>query len=304
MRILRRLNRRSFMARVAGTSMFGSVAILARANAQNATGRTDSDSGANADRAGYGRTGATDSDSGAGADRAGYGRGGTGPRPTGITDSDQGAGADRAGYGRGTAGRSAGTRPTGITDSDQGAGADRAGYGRGTAGRGAGTRPTGVTDSDQGATADRAGNGRGTIRREQTPDLPVAQPVTAQDVETVRRAFTALTRGDPAVALGVLDPRVRWQAVAGRALADRVALDRRGADFYVRQMAGSIASGERRLELISVAADGDRVVVESEWVKPGETASRCTTVFMMVGGIVAVVVEVPFGLGIPPDIVR
>jgi hypothetical protein len=42
----------------------------------------------------------TDQDSGAHADRAGYGRGG--PRGyTGVTDSDSGPTADAAGHGRG-----------------------------------------------------------------------------------------------------------------------------------------------------------------------------------------------------------
>lgn len=243
-----RLNRRSFMARIAGASVLGSVAIPKRANAQSVTGRTDSDSGASADRAGYGQTWATDSDSGAAADRAGHGRGASGTSSTGLTDSDQGAGADRAGYGRGAGGRDA-------------------------------------------------------ISREQTPDLPVAQPVTARDVETIRRAFIAMADGDPNPALQMLDPRVRWRAVASRALEDAIVLDRRGAEFYLRQMARNIASGERRLELISIAAQGDRVVVESQWVKTGEPGSECAHAWSMVSGMVMVVNEVVSerSLSIPPN---
>jgi len=88
------------------------------------TGRTDSDSGANGDRAGYGRTGLSDSDSGNSADRAGYGRDGGGS--SGVSDSDP---SDPVGHGRGGSGRG----QTGITDSDSGNGADRAGNGRGGA---------------------------------------------------------------------------------------------------------------------------------------------------------------------------
>jgi ketosteroid isomerase-like protein len=166
---------------------------------------------------------------------------------------------------------------------------------------------TGITDSDQGASADPAGNGRGTIRREQAPDLPVGQRVTARDVEMVRRAFTALAAGDPNPAVQALDPRVRWQAVASRSLANGVTLDRRGADLYLRQMARSIASGERRLELISIVSEGDRVVTQSRWVESGkeESAAECANTWSLVGGVVMIVVEVATSVNtIPPDIAR
>jgi hypothetical protein len=125
----KKLNRRSFMARIAGGAVIagGATALVTgKAEAQNQTGRTDSDSGNNADRAGYGRTGMTDSDSGNGADRASYGRGGGGNR-TGWTDTDSGGNADNAGNGRGAT-RS---NPTGLTDGDSGSAADRGNYGRG-----------------------------------------------------------------------------------------------------------------------------------------------------------------------------
>ncbi|UJR84843.1 hypothetical protein [Sandaracinus amylolyticus] len=101
------------------------------------------------------RTGVTDSDGGAYADPAGYGRGTRRQAYTGLTDSDGGAYADPAGYGRGVYGRT-----SGITDSDGGPYADPAGNGRGT-GR-VGT--TGITDSDGGPYADPAGQGRGRWR--------------------------------------------------------------------------------------------------------------------------------------------
>src|SRR5262245_31129459 len=106
----KRLNRRSFMSRVAGAAVIaGSAAgvVTGEARAQNYTGHTDRDSGSNADRAGYGRTGVTDRDSGNGADRAGYGRGGQ----SGVSDSDSGQYADPAGRGRGS---------SGLTDNDSG----------------------------------------------------------------------------------------------------------------------------------------------------------------------------------------
>lgn len=100
------------------------------------------------------RTGVTDSDGGAYADPAGYGRGVRAQGYTGLTDSDGGPYADPAGSGRGVYGRT-----TGITDSDGGPYADPAGNGRGRA-RGR----TGITDSDGGPYADPVHHGRGRWR--------------------------------------------------------------------------------------------------------------------------------------------
>jgi hypothetical protein len=153
----KRLNRRSFMSRVAGAAVIagGATAIVTgEAAAQNYTGRTDGDSGSYADRAGYGRTGITDGDSGSGSDRAGYGRGGGGS--SGCSDSDSGTYADPGGQGR----RCGGGGGTGYTDSDSGAMADPAGNGRGPRR----SASTGLTDADSGSTADNAGYGRGSDR--------------------------------------------------------------------------------------------------------------------------------------------
>lgn len=103
---MRKLNRRSFLARVAGGVLAGggALAVIAPSHAQ--TGITDRDP---SDRVGYGRgggTGITDADSGPGADPAGRGRGASGPprgvgEYTGVTDADTGAGADPPQRGRG-----------------------------------------------------------------------------------------------------------------------------------------------------------------------------------------------------------
>lgn len=110
-----------------------------RCPAPQQTGITDHDTGANADRAGYGRTGVTDNDSGPNADRPGYGRGGS---AGGASDNDSGPGADPAGRGRGS-------NRMGASDSDA---TDSMGHGRG---RG---NATGYSDSDP---TDSAGQGRG-----------------------------------------------------------------------------------------------------------------------------------------------
>lgn len=106
------LSRRSFMVQVTGTALATGAGALISGNttAQTYTGVSDSDGGAYADRAGYGRSGAraggsglTDSDSGATADPVGNGRGSGGTGVQGITDQDSGAMADPAGQGRGAA---------------------------------------------------------------------------------------------------------------------------------------------------------------------------------------------------------
>ncbi|MDQ3037152.1 MAG: hypothetical protein M3Y87_32460 [Myxococcota bacterium] len=101
------------------------------------------------------RTNVTDSDGGAYADPAGYGRGQRAQGHTGVTDSDSGAWADPAGSGRGVYGRT-----SGVTDSDGGAYADPVGNGRGRARGGY----SGITDSDGGPYADPSGHGRGRWR--------------------------------------------------------------------------------------------------------------------------------------------
>jgi hypothetical protein len=125
-----KLSRRSFLASVAGgMAAMGAIGtVTGSAVAQSYTGRTDADSGAYADRVGYGRgqrTGYSDNDTGSNADPANYGRRGTSnTNRTNVTDSDSDSGpnADRAGYGRGT------TRN--CSDQDSGSSADPAGRGR------------------------------------------------------------------------------------------------------------------------------------------------------------------------------
>ena len=116
----RRINRRSFIASVAGGAAAGAGAlglVIGRAEAGQVPDRDPSDP---VGRGRGGGTGITDTDSGVGADPAGRGRGG-GPRPgsTGVTDSDP---SDPVGRGRGG---------SGITDSDTGPYADPRGRGRG-----------------------------------------------------------------------------------------------------------------------------------------------------------------------------
>ncbi len=115
--IRRRLNRRSFLARVVGVGAFALVGGAALAGQVS-----DRDPSDPVGRGRGGGTGVTDTDSGAGADPAGRGRGGSAPQSQ--SDSDRGPQADRPGCGRGV---------TGITDRDSGANADPARRGRGSA---------------------------------------------------------------------------------------------------------------------------------------------------------------------------
>ncbi len=125
MKPTRKLNRRSFMAKVAGgVAAVGALGVLATDEAQAVqSGCTDSDSGPNSDSPGYGRscgnrrrTGCTDSDTGPNSDPPGNGRCNSRPvrNRTGCTDSDGGRYADGVGYGR-----HCGRRRTGYTDRDR-----------------------------------------------------------------------------------------------------------------------------------------------------------------------------------------
>ena len=131
MKPTRKLNRRSFLATVAGgVAAAGAIGVIATDEAQAAqSGCSDSDSGPNSDRAGAGRscgggrrtTGCTDSDTGRNSDPAGNGR--CRRRRTGCTDSDTGRNSDPAGNGRCVRRRS-------CSDSDSGRYADPASRGR------------------------------------------------------------------------------------------------------------------------------------------------------------------------------
>ena len=83
-----RLSRRSFLQNVTGSAVLGGAVLSGPASGQAYTGLTDSDYGAQADRAGYGRqapsghaSGLTDNDSGATADPVGRGRGARSAQP-------------------------------------------------------------------------------------------------------------------------------------------------------------------------------------------------------------------------------
>jgi hypothetical protein len=139
MKASRKLSRRSFAASVMGGMLIGgsATALLAgRARAQMPySGVTDSDTGGNADRPGYG-TGQhsvhTDSDTGPNADAQFHGRGtnsgATGTRynpnstpATGCSDQDRGQYGDPGGHGRTCRGwepDDRATTPSRCTDSD------------------------------------------------------------------------------------------------------------------------------------------------------------------------------------------
>jgi hypothetical protein len=151
MKASRKLNRRSFVATVIGGAAAGGgatflVADRSAAQTMPYTGVTDSDTGAHADRPGYGvgvRNQYTDRDTGPNADPQFHGRGPNGRPPnspsgqgsygepaTGCSDSDSGPGSDPGGRGRrcgnGTAWPRSNT-PTNTrhcSDSDRGNNAD------------------------------------------------------------------------------------------------------------------------------------------------------------------------------------
>lgn len=100
MKPVRKLSRRSFLTRVAGTAVAAGGAMVVLGGTAQAFQVTDSDQGARADPQGRGRgntriRGCTDNDSGPRADPAGNGRGNR------VSDSDSGPTADQANCGRG-----------------------------------------------------------------------------------------------------------------------------------------------------------------------------------------------------------
>ena len=119
----------------------------------------------------------------------------------------------------------------------------------------------------------------------------VTLPAQASNVALARSAFEGLAKGEPDQVLRALDAGVRWQAVAGRGADRATTLDRRGATSYVQQMARSIASGERKLEVISVEPDGDAVKVVSAWSGAGARAEHCANVVRFADGKVVSVTE-------------
>ncbi|MGE0179367.1 MAG: hypothetical protein AB7O91_06065 [Sphingomonas sp.] len=135
---IRKVSRRSFITKVLGGAVIGTVAVIAPTAPAEAQ-FTDRDPYDPVGRGRRGRpyTGITDRDP---YDPVGRGRGRR-RRRTGITDRDP---SDPVGNGRGR-------RRTGITDRDP---SDPIGNGRGR------RRRTGCTDSDAGRYADPAGNGR------------------------------------------------------------------------------------------------------------------------------------------------
>lgn len=118
----------------------------------------------------------------------------------------------------------------------------------------------------------------------------VTLPAQASNVALARSAFEALANGESDQVLRALGDGVRWQAVAGRGADRATTLDRRGATSYVQQMARSIASGERKLEVISVEPDGDVVKVVSAWSGAGPRA-ECANVIRFADGKVVSVTE-------------
>lgn len=156
MKPTRKLSRRSFLGRVAGGAVAGGALAMfagpARAQNTRYSGVTDSDTGANADRPGYGvgtRNHYTDRDTGPNADAQFHGRGPNG-RPggsasgqgsygepqTACSDTDAGPDADPGGRGRRCNGGQPWPRSTApthtrhCTDSDRGVGQDNVGEGR------------------------------------------------------------------------------------------------------------------------------------------------------------------------------
>src|SRR5438105_1313275 len=93
MKPTRRLSRRSFIGRVAGSAIVGGAALTVLGTGAAKAQINDSDP---TDSPGHGRGNLTDGDSGSRADQAGHGRG---PRRRSCSDQDSGDSAGRAAHG-------------------------------------------------------------------------------------------------------------------------------------------------------------------------------------------------------------
>lgn len=140
------------------------------------------------------------------------------------------------------------------------------------------------------AHAQNVRGGAGGVYRPSVTDAPAAQMIRTQDLDTTRRAFTALSRGDPNLVLNSLAPAVRWRAVGLRQFSEGVTFDRRGASTYLRRMSQSITSGARRLEIRSIEPAGDSVRVVSAWIER-DLVQECQNYIRFENGAVVSVTE-------------
>lgn len=131
-----------------------------------------------------------------------------------------------------------------------------------------------------------------TVERQRNPDFGVvrrAAPGEA-DVTLTQRAFTDLSRGNPQTIIEKLDRSVQWRATGNREFSEGVTFDSRGATLYLRRMARAIGAGTHQLDVISIEARGDTVVVISAW-RRGDTIRRCANLVRFANGNVIAVTE-------------
>lgn len=132
----------------------------------------------------------------------------------------------------------------------------------------------------------------------QGPGPRIAQPgvvesrkVASADADLTKRAFEALARGDSSVIMGALDQSVVWSAVASRHAGNAATLDHRGAGSYLSQMARSISSGQRKLEIVSITESSGVVDVISAWSEGGRRGAECRNIVRFLDGKVVAVIE-------------
>lgn len=118
-------------------------------------------------------------------------------------------------------------------------------------------------------------------------------PTTASSssVALVQDAAAALARGEPAALTSLLHANAQWSAKPGpdRTGAHATVLDQRGAQAYVSRLAGAIRGGSQHLQILSVAAQGSDVMVQSTWGR----GVVCRTLVRILDGTIIAIVEQP-----------
>jgi hypothetical protein len=127
---------------------------------------------------------------------------------------------------------------------------------------------------------------------------PAAGPVNAaspasvmaaqRNVAAVQQAVEGLLRGDAGLLNALLHDNASWNTGATRPRMTAGLLDSRAAKNYAGQMAGAIRSGRQRLQILSVTAQGNDVIVMSRW---NDASTPCRNIVRFDGGRVVQIVE-------------
>lgn len=146
----------------------------------------------------------------------------------------------------------------------------------------AATAPT-ATPAASGAPVAAAPSGFG-----RSPILAAGQ----NNVAAVQDVVNALARGDGAPLAAIFQDSATWRAGGKRALPSGVTqpalLDRRGAQSFAAKMAEGIRGGSQQLRVVSVQAQGNDVLVTTQW----SNGNICRNLVRLTAGRIVEIVAV------------